>query len=48
MWNDLDNKIILYADNTTLYTEVASLSDHKNVANSLNRDLFNYGVQRVE
>ena len=40
MWNDLENKVILYADDTTLYAEVASPSGRINVANSLNRDLF--------
>ena len=40
MWNDFENKIILYADDTILYTEVASLSDRINVVDSLNRDLF--------
>ena len=31
MWNDFENKIILFADETTLYVyaEVASLSDSK-------------------
>ena len=36
LWNDLENKIISYADDTTLYVEVAYC---KNVANSLKRDL---------
>ena len=40
MWNDLEYKMILYADDTTLYAKVASHSDCINVANSLNRDLF--------
>ena len=39
MWNDLENKIISYADDTTLYAEIASPSECTNVANSLNRDL---------
>ena len=39
MWNDLQDKIILYADDTTFYAEVTFLSDHINVANFLNRDL---------
>ena len=46
MWNNLENKIIpyaddtsLYADDTTLYAEAASPSDRISVANSLNRDL---------
>ena len=38
MWNDLENKIILHADDTTLYAEVVSPFDHISVANSLNRD----------
>ena len=39
MWNDLEYKIISYANDTTLYAEVASPSERANVANSLNRDL---------
>ena len=39
IWNDLENKIILYADDTTFYAEVTSPFDCINVANSLNRDL---------
>ena len=39
MWNDLENKIISYADDITLYAEVASHSERTNVANSLNKDL---------
>ena len=39
MWNVLENKIISYADDTNLYTEVASPSDRTNVDNSLNKDL---------
>ena len=35
----LKNKIISYADNRTLYAEVASPSERTNVTNSLNRDL---------
>ena len=35
MWNDLKNKIISYADDTTLYAEVASPSERTNVVNSL-------------
>ena len=38
MWNDLQNKIISYTDDKTLYAEVASPSDHINDANSLNKD----------
>ena len=33
MWNDLENKIISYADNTTLYAEIVSPSEHTNIAN---------------
>ena len=40
MWKELERKIISHSDDTTLYAEVASHSDHINVANSLNRDLF--------
>ena len=40
MWNDLENKIILYANDTSLYAEVAPPSDSINVSSSLNRDLF--------
>ena len=39
MWNDLENEIISYANDTTLYTEVAVPSDRINFANSLNRDI---------
>ena len=39
MWNNLENIIISYADNTTLYAEVASPSEHTNVVNSLHRGL---------
>ena len=50
MWNDLENNVVLYADDTTLYVEVTSLSDCIIIANFLNRDLsqFNHGVQRGE
>ena len=41
MWNDLENKVILYA-------EVVFLSDHTNVANLLNKNLFNHDDQRGE
>ena len=34
MWNDLEKKFVFYADDKTLYAEVASPSDSKNVANS--------------
>ena len=39
MSNDLENEIISYADDTTLFAEIASPSERTNVANSLNRDL---------
>ena len=39
MWKDLENKIISYADDTILYAEVASPSEHTNIASSLNRNL---------
>ena len=35
MWNYLGNKLISYADDTTLYAVVASPSECTNVANSL-------------
>ena len=40
IWNDLVNKIILFADDTTLYAEAASPSDGINVVNSFNRNIF--------
>ena len=40
LWNDLENKNILYANDTTLYAEVAFTSDRINVANTLNRDFI--------
>ena len=39
MWNDLENKFILYEDDITLFAEVASPSFHINVANPSNKDL---------
>ena len=39
MWNNLENKIVSYADDTTLYGEVKSPSLRTSVADSLNRDL---------
>ena len=36
MWKDLENKIILYADDTTLYVKVASPSDCISASNTLN------------
>ena len=38
MWNDLENKIISYVDDTTLNAEVALSSEHINITNSSNRD----------
>ena len=32
MWNDLENEIISYADDTTLYAEIASPPERTNVA----------------
>ncbi len=40
MWTDLENKIVSYADDTTLYGNVNSPEDRAAVANSLNRDLL--------
>ena len=40
MWNNLENKIVAYADDTTLYSEIASPSERSAVADSLNRDLL--------
>ena len=39
MWNNLQTKIISYANDATLYAEVAFPSEPKNVVNSLNKDL---------
>ena len=39
MGNDLENKIISYADDTTLYAPIFSPTDRDLVAASLNRDL---------
>ena len=39
LWNNLENKVISYADDTTLYAVVASPSDSINVDNSLNINL---------
>ena len=38
MWNDLENKIISYADESTLYSEVSFSTDCINVFDSLKRD----------
>ena len=40
MWNNLENKIVSYADNTTLYSEVRTPPDWVKVVDSLNRDLL--------
>ena len=52
MWNDLENKVILYTDDATLYSEVASPFDRINVANFLNRDLVKiqswYSTRRIK
>ena len=45
MLNDLENKNILYADDTTLYAEVASPSERTNVDNFLNRDFNHRGIK---
>ena len=45
MWNNLENEIISYADNTTLYAEVASPSERTNVDNFLNRDFNQKGIK---
>ena len=39
MWSNLENELIAYADDTTLYASVNSPSDRVAVADSLNRDL---------
>ena len=40
MWNNLENKIISYADDTTLYADISFPSNRNAVAESLNRDLL--------
>ena len=40
MWNNLENKIISYADDTTLYADISFSSNRNAVAESLNRDLL--------
>ena len=40
MWNGLEDKTILNADDATLYAEVKSPSNRINVANDLNKDLL--------
>ena len=40
MWNNLENKIVSYADNTTLYSEISTPSDCVKGADSLSRDLL--------
>ena len=39
MWNGLENKIVSYADDTTVYAEVKCPADRATVSDSLNRDL---------
>ena len=39
-WNNLENKIVSYADDTTFYSEISTPFDYVKVADSLNRDLF--------
>ena len=50
MWNNLENKIISFADDTILNEEDETPSDPINVANSLNWELFKIQsfVQREE
>ena len=40
MWCGLDNKLVAYADDTTLYGIVNSPGDRVRVADSMNRDLY--------
>ena len=40
MWNNLENKSVFYADNTTLYSELSTHSDCVKVADAFNRDLL--------
>ena len=40
MWNDLENKIILYANNTILYAEIAHTSDRINADNVFKQQLI--------
>ena len=39
MWNGLENKVVAYADDTSLYAEIKSPAERVSVADSLNRDL---------
>ncbi|MEM8780580.1 MAG: reverse transcriptase family protein, partial [Cyanobacteria bacterium P01_G01_bin.49] len=39
MWRDIENKLVSYADDTTLYSLINSPRDRVMVADSLNRDL---------
>ena len=38
MWTDAENKIISYANDTTLYAKVASSADCINIIDSVDRD----------
>ena len=40
MWNNLENKIVSYADDTKLYFEISIPSDCVKGADSLNKDLL--------
>ena len=40
IYNNLEDKIVCYADNTTYYSEIYTLSDCVKGAKSLNRDLL--------
>ena len=40
MWNNVENKIVSYADDATLYSEISTSSDCVKDANFLNRDLL--------
>ena len=40
MWYDLENQLIAYADDTTLYAPIVSPMNRSGVAESLNRDLI--------
>ena len=40
MWNSLENKIVSYADDIRLFSEISTPSVRVKVADSLNRDLL--------
>ena len=40
IWNHLENKIVFYADDTTLYSKISTLSDRIKDVVSLERDLL--------